>query len=67
MHLLRGPALIRDRKDVLFKKYSPQVTKKIKQDLWQEICDTKVAEGVEMTKDVKHMREITWDNMKRKT
>ena len=50
-------SLVRDRKDVLFGKYSPTVTKMSKNKMWEDIFHQMIASGAPI-KDVNHLRKV---------
>jgi hypothetical protein len=49
--------LVREKKDILFGKYSPTVTKSAKNKAWEEICHQLRTVGATI-KDVNHLRKV---------
>ncbi len=55
--------LILYKKELLFSKYSPSVTKELKNGAWDNIL-TQLRSGGAIIKDVSYLRDKEWSNLK---
>ncbi len=55
--------LILHKKELLFSKYSPSVTKELKNGAWDNIL-TQLRSGGAIIKDVSYLRDKEWSNLK---
>ena len=61
-------SLIRDNKDLLFGAFSNTITYEIKENKWKSIYDELKSIGfLAHIKDYKHLRDVMWQNWKRRT
>lgn len=49
--------MVLDKKDILFGKYSPKLTKAVKSRCWEDIFDLLVSHGVNVS-SVHHLRKV---------
>jgi hypothetical protein len=54
---LRMVTLIKEKKEILFGKYTPKLTKQVKHKEWEAIYDQLIAIGAPL-KDVHHLRKV---------